>query len=158
MASTDIVKALDLAAKHGCQVDFEGERPAALVDAAERALDIVFPPSYREFLLSLGCGDAAGNEFYGVISQDFTNSGVPDAIWLTLRERVDSRLPARLVIVGAQGDGAYYAIDCGRIKADKECPVIIWWPGESEEELIDRAVELAVDFGAFFLDRIKASL
>ncbi|AIS10581.1 hypothetical protein JM49_02500 [Pseudomonas chlororaphis subsp. aurantiaca] len=157
MASTDIVKGLDFAVKHGLQVDFDGEKSADLVDAAEITLGVIFPPSYREFLTSLGCGDAAGHEFYGVISPDFINSGVPDAIWLTLRERVDSKLPSRLVIVGAQGDGAYYALDCGRVTEGKECPVIIWWPGASEEKLIDDAEVLAVDFGSFFLDKIKAA-
>lgn len=158
MASNDILKGVDLAAKHGCQIDFEGGKSTSLVEAAEGALGVIFPPSYREFLLSFGCGDVAGHEFYGVINSDFINSGVPDAVWLTLRERVDSNLPSRLVIVGAQGDGAYYALDCGRISEDKECPVVIWWPGASEEAYIDNAEVLATDFGAFFLDKIKAAL
>jgi hypothetical protein len=158
MASNDILKGVDLAAKHGFQIDFEGGKPASLVEAAERALGVIFPPSYREFLLSFGCGDVAGHEFYGVINSDFINSGVPDAVWLTLRERVDSDLPSRLVIVGVQGDGAYYALDCGRISEDKECPVVIWWPGASEEAYIDNAEVLATDFGVFFLDKIKAAL
>ncbi|WP_418797036.1 SMI1/KNR4 family protein [Pseudomonas mosselii] len=86
------------------------------------------------------------------------NSGVPDAVWLTLRERINSKLPSRLVIVGAQGDGAYYVLDCGRVAADSECPVIVWWPGVSDEEFIDDSEVLATDFGAFFLVRIEAVL
>lgn len=158
MAFNDVLKGLELAVGHGCQVDFEGKKPASLVEAAEKSLGVIFPPSYREFLLSLGCGDAAGQEFYGIIGSDFINSAIPDAIWLTLRERVESKLPSRLIIVGAQGDGAYYALDSGRATEDNEWPVIVWWPGASEEKNIDESEVLAKNFGTFFLDRIKAAL
>ncbi|MCM2129773.1 SMI1/KNR4 family protein [Larsenimonas rhizosphaerae] len=158
MALIDVFKGIDLAVEHGFEIDLEGKKPASLIEAAEQALGIVFPPSYRDFLLSFGCGDIAGHEFYGVIGPDFSNSGIPDAIWLTLRERVDSNLPSRLVVVSAGGDGSYYSLDCGRVSDDKECPVIIWWPSASEEENLDKNEVLFKDFGVFFLDRIRSSL
>jgi hypothetical protein len=158
MAFSDILKGIDLASQRGCQIDLEGEKSADLVEAAEMVLGVVFPPSYREFLLLFGCGGIAGHEFYGVINSDFVNSGIPDAVWLTMRERVDSNLPARFVIVGAQGDGAYYALDGGRIAQDKERPVIIWWPGVSQEECANEVETLAPDFGTFFLNKIESTL
>jgi len=103
MALTDILKGVELASKYGCQIDLDGEKPVSLIDSAEDTLGVKFPPSYREFLLLFGCGDIAGQEFYGVIKPDFAKSGIPDAVWLTIRERTDSKLPLQLVIVGAQG-------------------------------------------------------
>jgi hypothetical protein len=46
----------------------------------------------------------------------------------------------------------------GVLVRDKECPVVIWWTGVSDEECIDDAEVLAADFGAFLLDKISASL
>lgn len=43
--------------------DFMDKRPAAIVEAAERALGVDLPPSYRAFVSELGAGDIAGEEF-----------------------------------------------------------------------------------------------
>lgn len=158
MTSSEIIKILSIASERGLQFDFEGEKPASLIDAAERVLGLIFPPSYREFLLFLGCGDIEGNEFYGVISSDFLNSGVPDSVWLTLRERKESNFPSHLVIVGSQGDGAYYAIDCNRAREDKECPVIIWHINSPKDELNHKVNILAESFGEFFAEKINSLL
>lgn len=150
MALIDIFRGIDLALQKKCEIDLAGAKSDEIVASAEKALGLKFPPSYKEFLLSFGCGDISGQEFYGVVNSDFVNSGIPDAVWLTIRERSDSQLPKRLVIVGAQGDGAYYALDCGRVGEDGECPVIIWWPGFSQEENIGDAEIVDCDFGTFF--------
>ena len=78
-----IAKSL-IEAAHG---DFEEAKPETLIAAAERALEIKFPPSYRKFLLTFGCVDINGSEIYGVIDDNFENSAVPNGIWLTLNER-----------------------------------------------------------------------
>jgi hypothetical protein len=67
--------------------DFEGPKPESLVAKAEAALGLVFPPSYRQFLLELGCGDIAGFEVHGIIDEDFGDPRVPDAVALTLDAR-----------------------------------------------------------------------
>lgn len=157
MSSADVFNGVDLAIKNGFHVDLEGEKPDSLVSAAEKTLGLNFPPSYKSFLLSFGCGDVAGQEFYGVIKHDFLNSGVPDAIWLTLRERADSKLPFQFIIVGSQGNGAYYVIDCGRVSESHECPVVTWWPGLSGESYPDNAEIIAEDFGSFFLHMVEAA-
>ena len=46
--------------------DFEGIKPLSLVVKAEAALGIRFPPSYRRFLLEMGCGDIRGMEVFGL--------------------------------------------------------------------------------------------
>jgi len=55
--------------------DYEAARE--LVVQAEEALGSRFPHSYRSFVGELGAGDIAGEEFYGVIDDNFDSSGVP---------------------------------------------------------------------------------
>jgi hypothetical protein len=119
---------------------FAGPRDEPLIEAAERALGVRFPPSYRSFLSALGAGSIRGREFYGVIDEDWSAPGPPDAIGTTLAERAGSRLPAELVIVGASGDGGWYVLDCA--EAGGEAPVLIWAHAAGGR--------IADDFGEFF--------
>jgi hypothetical protein len=136
--------------------DFMDERPDALVDAAEYALGVRFPPSYRAFVKELGAGDALGEEFYGVIDDNFTSSTVPNGIWLTLKHRDTSQLPDELVIVYGEGDGTYLALDTARRDAAGESPVVAWIPGASEPG--EQLEEVAPDFGTLFRERIQQGL
>ncbi len=135
--------------------DFEGPKPESHVVEAEKALSVTFPPTYRCFLKELGCGDCRGFEVYGIIGSDFDNSGIPDAIWITKRERVDSDLPTDLVIVGATGDGGYWALDLAQANNEGEAPVIIWMPGAVNRR---REQVQAPDFGSYLLSEIRSRL
>lgn len=135
--------------------DVVGERPERLVELAEQALGVRFPPSYRAFVRELGAGDAGGEEFYGVIDDDFESSAVPDGVWLTLRHRETSGLPDHLVTVATTGDGSYYVVDAsgdGRF----EGPVVIWTPGLSSAD--DDLERVADSFGEFFRRILEQSV
>jgi len=148
MSLQDLEKAFDLIEENGG--DFEGEKDNALIAKAEKALGLRFPPSYKKFLSTFGCGDIDGLEFYGLIGDDFENSSVPDAIWLTLEER-KSGLPQSLVLVYATGDGAYYGIDTSQVDSSGECPVVSYEMNGSMEKIAD-------DYGAFLLSELKTVL
>lgn len=105
--------------------DFEGPQPESLICEAEKELGIVFPESYRCFLLTLGCGDIYGFEIYGIINNDFKNSSIPDAIWFTKNQRESINLCHEYIIIGEIGDGSLYAIDTSLKNSDGESPVII---------------------------------
>jgi len=149
MSLRDLELAFELIDDHGGG-DFEGEKDSSLIGDAEKALNLVFPPTYKKFLTRLGCGDIEGMEFYGLIDNDFNNSSIPDAIWLTLEER-KSGLPKHLVLVNAIGDGGYYALDTGQTNEDGECPVVAY-------ELNGQAEKVADDFGSFLLSELKTIL
>jgi antitoxin YobK len=142
----------DLIEAHADEADFEGERSEQLVEQAEAALGRAFPPSYRAFVRELGAGDIGGEEFYGIVDEDFENSGVPDAIWLTLRHRGSSNLPDSMILVGDTGDGSYYALETARADAAGEAPVVVWTPGAWRPE--DDHEQIAPSFGSFFADAI----
>jgi hypothetical protein len=144
-------KARELIADAGVG-DFEGPKPEALVARAEAALGLVFPPSYRQFLLELGCGDVAGFEVYGVVDEDFTESAVPDAIWLTLEERQSAGLDPRFVVIGALGDGTYDCLDTAHVDAAGEAPVV-----QLSADFED-PVKLADSFGEYFLTEVESAL
>jgi hypothetical protein len=153
MSYSDFLSACDLIERNSESSDFVGPRKPEIVAEAERVLQTVFPRSYREFLLRYGCGDIAGAEFYGVLTADFENSGVPDAVWLTVRERTDSQLRGSLVIVYALGEGSYSCIDCAQKNSDGESPVVVWPLGGPAP---GAKLELeAADFGAFLLSKVR---
>jgi len=138
--------------EHNGESDFDGTKSEYLLGKAEQALGLSFPPTYRAFLSRLGCGDIAGAEFYGVVKDDFVNSGVPDAVWLTLDERKSSQLPKSHILIGSTGDGGYYAIDCSQPSGDGENPVVEWWARSQKQSII------ASDFGEYFLRSIREAL
>jgi hypothetical protein len=128
--------------------DFEGPKPEALVAKAEEALGIAFPPSYRRFLLQMGCGDFNGLEIYGLINDNFDKSTVPNGIWLTRELRRTIGLNRSYVIVGDAGDGTYFALDTSRGGSICEVPVVqLSVDGKYEERV-------AESFGDYLLSAV----
>ena len=127
---------------------FHGRKDDALIDAAETALGLRLPPSYRRFVRELGAGNYGADEFYGIIDGDFDRGGVPDGIWCTLSARAEWGLPNQYMIVGADGMGGSYAIDTSRSDATGENPVV-WLSVDFDPIQI-----LADSFGRFFLDSV----
>jgi hypothetical protein len=133
-------------------VDFDGPKDDALIKSAEKVLGLKFPTTYRYFLENLGCGDIAGQEFYGLIKSDFFNSSVPDAVWITMQERNNSNLPSNYIIISSTGDGDYVVLDCSQ--SGLEAPVELWSPGVNDNQ---RAFKpLVNDFGEFFYKQIQS--
>jgi len=156
MTLEHLSEALALIAKNPEDTDFEGPKSEELVQKAEQILGVVFPPTYRAFLKNLGCGDVAGEEFYGIIDADFENSGIPDAVWFTLEERKTGGLPLSYVVIGALGDGELLALDTKGASAGGEGPVLLLPEGYSQPGAVIE--NLADDFGEFFLRTVKEAL
>lgn len=152
MGMAELEQALD-AVRQSDRARFVGPRDAGLVSAAEEALGVPLPPTYRRFVTELGAGSVGGREFYGAIDENFLGSSIPDGIWLTLDERERFGFPKHLVIVGDTGMGEYYVLDTSRRDADGECPVVIWAAGQSRED--DDLEVVAPDFGSFFWDALQ---
>ncbi|MEC7703213.1 MAG: SMI1/KNR4 family protein [Pseudomonadota bacterium] len=148
MSIQDLEKAFELIYHNGG--DFEGEKDNTLITKAERALGVVFPPTYKKFLRTLGCGDIEGLEFYGLIKADFENSSIPDAIWLTLNER-KSGLPIHLILIYSIEGGVYYALDTSEITENGEYPVVTY-------ELNGNTQKIADDYGSFLLKELQTVL
>jgi len=140
MTLRDYEEAREAIVAHPELADFAGPRDEKLVEAAERALGVRFPPSYRRFLLDFGAGSFDGHEIYGVLDDDFESSGVPDAVWVTRSLRDEDPIPADLIVFYATGDGEHLCVRSGSV----DTPVVAIWPGSDEEPEV-----VAPDFGVW---------
>ena len=153
MSTSAVETALDLVRSYSGRKHFVGGRSSDLIRVAEKALGVEFPPSYRRFLEELGAGSISGSEVYGITDGTFTDSAVPNGIWLGLREREDSLLPAGLVVVSDSGEGDYLAIDARKSDGNGEAPVVLWSPGASVPG--QHLEQAATDSGSYFLELVK---
>lgn len=151
MGMTELGRAIEAVRDAGGSF-FAGPRDAALVTAAEEALGVALPPTYRHLVSELGAGSVGSREFYGVTTDNFTSASVPNGIWLTLSEREKLDLPSALVIVGENGMGGYYVLDTSQRDGAGESPVAVRTPGDGSSEVV------AGDFGAFFLQAVEEEL
>lgn len=152
MSLQDLEAAFDYVLRHPELAFFTGPVNEETISAAEAALGLRFPDTYRRFVARLGAGNFGGDEIYGVIGIEKINSGIPDVVWATLADRRDFQLPNRYLLIGVGGDDESYVCidthDNGRILA---LPV-----GYAEQKEITEL--LHEDFGAFFLSIIEERL
>jgi hypothetical protein len=93
----------------------------SVVRAAEHALALHFPNSYRQFLLSVGWLDIEGNEIFGIgtdLPEQYMN-----VISATLDERKIIHLPESFVVVSRTYSGNLICLDTADMHAN-ECPVL----------------------------------
>ena len=128
---------------------FAGPR-GELIDAAETELGFAFPPSYRLFVDRLGAGSIGAFEVYGLTRAPFSGP-IPDAVWVTLRDRRGpSRLPDTLIVIGSDGMGGDYVLD---VSKGDEPPVEVWEGGSSVEG--GELERVADSFGSFLLGNVQ---
>jgi len=143
----DYERAVALIEDNDEEADFDGPKPPGLIELAERAVGLRFPPTYRRFLSEFGAGNVGSTEIYGVIDEDFEHSSVPDAIWLALTQPRPG-----LFVIYAVGEGTEFCLDITRTASDGEMPVVAVDPSG------DRQEEVASDFGGAFLMLVREEL
>jgi hypothetical protein len=121
---TPVDKLLDLLYRHRDEAHLGVPMSDDAIATAEGCLGVRFPPTYRRFIATCGCGDLWGEEFYGLSA---AGRGIPDAVWYTLEQR-KSGLPSQLLVVSADDD-ALYCLDTGQVGPNGEAPIIEWVPG-----------------------------
>ena len=155
MSMEDYEKAIDLLKKSRGIPTFVGPRPETLINLAQDSLVVKFPETYRRFLLEYGAGGMGSFEIYGVVNDDFENSGIPDIVWFTLRGRKEWNLPHFLLPINELGDGELYCLDL-RTQERDEAKVVGFTPGYSSAE--QKLDVIAEDFGKLFLDLIQLEI
>jgi hypothetical protein len=147
---SDYERAAALIAESKDDADFAGPRPPELIQAAEEALGVQFPPTYRRFV-EYGAGNIGSTEIYGVIDFDFEASSIPDAVWHNLILRREG-LGHGLLSFYAVGDGQEFCLDTTRVASDGEMPVVgVHFGGDHRQEI-------ATDFGSAFLTLVQEEL
>jgi hypothetical protein len=123
-----------------CQI--AGPAQESAIHAAEEALGVTFPPSYRTFLRTFG-GLAIPHhlgivhDFVGVSDQE------SDVVHRTLRAREERRLAEHLVIVGmGANEQEWFCLDASREDAKGEYPVLMY---DARDNALDQ--QFYDDFG-----------
>jgi len=127
-----------------------------LIPRAESYLEVDFPETYKKFLSKYGYLSLGGCEIYGLVDDDFINSGVPDAIWLSYENQKNFGKPKYIVQIYNVGEGTTYCLDTSQMNEQGECPVVAWPLGGYEETPVLEII--AEDFGKFFLDMVQRQI
>lgn len=136
--------------------DFIGGRTDELIIMAEEKLGLKFTGLYLDYLQTFGAGNFGAQEVYGIITNDFENSSVPDAIWYTLTERNEINLPNNFLIIYDTGSDELFCLDFNKSNETKEPKVVSFVPGI---ELKSQTYEIiANDFGEFLLNLVEREI
>lgn len=127
---------------HESTCEIAGPAPEAAITAAETALGITFPPSYRTFLRTFG--GIAIPQHLGIV-HDFVGVAAADGdvVARTLEGRAQKRLGDHLVVVGMGAQyQEWFCLDASRPTPSGEYPVVLF---DARENAIDQ--QFYDDFG-----------
>jgi hypothetical protein len=130
--------------------EISGPVPEAAISAAEEALGVTFPPSYRTFLRTFG-GIAIPvhlgvvHQFVGVAPPAPDEAAVPqdDVVRRTLAARAERNLGEHLVVVGLGAEfQEWFCLDASRPRPNGEYPVLLY---DARDNALDQ--QFYDDFG-----------
>lgn len=128
---------------------FAGVKDEALIEKAEKALEISFSSQLRDFFKNYGAGSIGSEEIYGIVNENFTDAKVPNGVWFTLTERKEINMPNNLYVLFDTGADEFFCLDFNQLNENGEPPVVVFFPG------IDSSIQmyevLAGDFGDYLL-------
>ncbi len=130
--------------EHENSCEIAGPAPEAAINAAEEALGVTFPPSYRTFLRTFG-GIAIPahlgivHDFVGMRASD----AAADVVKRTLDARVERKLSENLVVVGMGAQyQEWFCLDVSRTQPNGEAPVLMY---DARDNALDQ--QFYDDFG-----------
>ncbi len=136
--------------EHADPSDFAGPVEEARIQAAEEALNLRFPDSYRWFLTTFGVAwwpttiyGLGGHSTDNVVKMNFVE-----------REEVERTLPPTLLAFSPDGFGNHDCLDMTR-RMDGECPVVFWQHDAAENA---QPVQTHRDFIEWLEAMIRADL
>lgn len=91
------------------------------LDAAEQALELHFPNSYKQFLLTIGWLDVDGDEIFG-LGDDLPESYM-NVVSKTIKERKIINLPNHFLVISQTYMGNLICLNMAEMMAG-ECPVV----------------------------------
>ena len=134
--------------------DISGPKPEEMVAAAEAKLGVPFPPSFRQYLLKWGNVSFEGIEYYGLTqNSDFDNSGIPNCVWYTLKQRRQVGLPDHLIIFLNHDGDEFICIDTDHVLDGDERGIAFW--NNAERTVSD---QLAITFAEYLHDELSECL
>lgn len=153
--------------EHENPCEIAGPVPEAAISAAEDALGVTFPPSYRTFLRTFG-GIAIPahlgvvHDFVGVAAQDATNGHAKgDVVHRTLTARIERGLADHLVVVGMGAQfQEWFCLDVSRPTASGEYPVLLYDARDNalDQQFYDDFGQMLQEVMGFVADNLEQPL
>ena len=146
--------------EHENPCEIAGPVPESAITAAEEALGVTFPPSYRTFLRTFG-GIAIPahlgivHDFVGVTNQN------ADVVKRTLDARVERKLSENLVVVGmGAGYQEWFCLDVSRTQANGEAPVLMYDARDNalDQQFYDDFGQMLAEVMGFVADSLEQPL
>lgn len=146
--------------------EISGPVPEAAIAAAEEALGVTFPPSYREFLRTFG-GIAIPvhlgvvHQFVGVTPGPDGAAGQDDVVGRTLTARAERKLAEHLVVVGMGAEfQEWFCLDVSRPRSNGECPVLLFDARDNalDQQFYDDFGQMLQEVMGFVADNLEQPL
>ncbi len=129
--------------EHENPCEIAGPVSESAITAAEEALGVTFPPSYRTFLRTFG--GIAIPAHLGIV-HDFVgvaNGASSDVVKRTLEARAERKLNENLIVVGmGAGYQEWFCLDVSRTGPNGEAPVLMY---DARDNALDQ--QFYDDFG-----------
>jgi hypothetical protein len=132
--------------------DFGSPASPEMIRTAEDYLGVKFPPTYREFVASVGFSSFSGREFYGITRSGVAAKAIPSVIFATMDERRHG-LPPQFLLIEDSGGEEEYVLDTQDLGASGDAPVKAWTPGSDPANL----EVVAGDFGSYLLKAAESA-
>jgi len=149
--------------EHENPCEIAGPVPEAAISAAEEALGVTFPPSYRTFLRTFG-GIAIPahlgivHDFVGVAA---SGEAGDDVVHRTLAARAERRLADHLVVVGMGSQfQEWFCLDVSRPTAAGEYPVLLFDARDNalDQQFYDDFGQMLQEVMGFVADNLEQPL
>lgn len=125
------------------------------LEAAEHAVGLTFPPSYRRLVEEFGTWDVPPKEFLGVYQTPARGDALLGSVEQTLSARGEVGLPSDLLVVMVDDVWGYVVLDASRPDQDGEYPVLAWNPGLPDRDGMEKVAD---DFGSFALEECRRAV
>ena len=130
-------------------------KSTAVIKHAEELLGLSFSPQLNYYLSHIGYLSFAGNEFLGILKDDFNGTPAMNIVEFALQQRAQFDLPKSWIPIYIMGDGSIAFLDSSRCNTEGEPPVILGL--YSGTAFVDQGV-IAEDYGDFMEQRINQQL
>ncbi len=124
---------------------------------AEKKIGFIFSKQVLFFLQSFKYLEFFGNEFYGIIKEDFSGDYTPQIVVATLVDRERANMPHSYLHLWDAGDGAIGVLDYSQLNDEGEPPVLLVdYRGEEQGWVVIET--MAEDLGDFLLQCVENQL
>lgn len=132
MTSIDLDELIQRSVADGSEIVCSGPVDDEKIRRAETMLGVIFPPSYKRYLLRYGAMEIDGRSFSGLTSRDVGEGG--DVVAFTRNAREEYGLPEQYIAIDFQDGDAFLCIDTGQKDASGESPLVLISPESGRQQ------------------------